>query len=60
MNLISVDSRVPEYMRSIDPLGSPGVSHLVDQCSSSALQNEQHSDAEQRTSSLSKLGVVSI
>ena len=55
MNLISVDGRVvPEYMRSLDPLGSPGVTDLVDQCSSAALQNDQQSDVEQTTSSLSK------
>lgn len=55
MNLISVDGRVvPEYMRSLDPLGSPGVTDLVDQCSSAALQNDQQSDVEQTSSSLSK------
>jgi len=53
MNLISVDGRVvPEYMRSLDPLGSPGVTDLVDQCSSAALQNDQQSDVEQTSSSL--------
>ena len=55
-NLITVDSRVvPEYMRSIDPLGSPGVPDLEDQCSSTALQNDQQSDMEQTSPSLSKM-----
>ena len=54
-NLISVDGRVvPEYIRSIDPLGSPSVAHLVDPCSSTHLQNGQPSNEEQRAPSLSK------
>lgn len=54
-NLISVDGRVvPEYIRSIDPLGSPSVAHLVDPCSSTHLQNGQQSNEEQRAPSLSK------
>lgn len=55
-NLINVDTRVvPEYMTSIDPLGSPGVPDLEDQCSSAALQNDQQSDMEQTSPSLSKM-----
>lgn len=56
-NLMGVDGRVvPEYMRSMDPLGSPGVPDLVDQCSSAAMQNEHQSDAEQTSPSISKPG----
>lgn len=54
-NVISVDGRVvPEYIRSIDPLGSPSVTHLVDPCLSTHLQNGQQSNEEQRAPSLSK------
>lgn len=54
-NLISVDGRVvPEYIRSMDPLGSPSVTDLVDHCSSAALQTEQQSHAGQASPSLSK------
>lgn len=51
--LISVDGRVvPEYMRNINPLCSAGVNDLVDQCSSTTLQNDQQSDGTQTASSM--------
>ena len=54
--LISVDGRVvPEYMRNINPLCSAGVNDLVDQCSSTTLQNDQQSDGTQTASSMSKV-----